>query len=195
VKTSLFLIEHKGRFLIRKEPPGREIYAVWKDLSMRLWEEMTQGKSDIGALYLTAWSVALEETNLFGDVTKSWGPTEQERLKEFIPGKVPRTLVKKYVTSAALTPQELKTIEYQCERLFRYDMGIDNPHPLLDKVLTAMLLKEKYGIPMYRDHGELPQKVLNAMKVITNLQSELNTAKTRQKALEAKAIKERKGHH
>jgi len=69
-----------------------------------------------------------------------------------------------------------------------YNEGyIGKIHPLLEFAITAMNLKERYGIPAFTNLNDMPQRNLEAIQVAMEILSNTMEMRKRQKEMQDRA--------
>ena len=187
----------KGRVLLFKEPYPDTVYnyVVWEDVTVGLWKKVLAGKleSEINPYLLERqiWKYLVQDSNLCPIERTSQGLTNStlETIMKFKPGILPKSLIKPLFNSIYLTNYEVEELNRQCSIVFRNESRLKNPHPLMEEALLGTVMKERYGIPLYKSLEEMPQKVYLALRLIASNYNEIANQQSKSDDLRLKAMK------
>ena len=76
-------------------------------------------------------------------------------------------LARSFLNRTTLSRQELLRIERECMILWRTEGGsVKNPHPILEEVITAMGLHERFGIITWANINDVHVKVYTVIRKV-----------------------------
>lgn len=161
------------------------IYVVWKPTTVGNWSKVIDRRA--AARYLTptdlerrVWMFLVEETNLVMEGTKyeaRYGdrvaPDVVDHLFGIRPGNVLHALVRPVLESVVVTPAEITRLEKEAFSLWASGNNgvVNNPHPLLAEVLTAVVLNDRLGVAYYQDIPSMPQRKLEYIRKVFEYES------------------------
>jgi hypothetical protein len=145
----------------KKEAPGfTRYYARWRFPTVALWRRLGSTRQNIFTQELKVWRIFLTETSLIrGPLTFSENLLSDESFGDilgFAPAMIPTALVRLFLQTTTLSQQELYQIGKECMELWREGGSVRDPHPLLEEVINAINIHERFGIPAWSTIGEIP---------------------------------------
>jgi hypothetical protein len=187
MKVNLYITEIKGLIVVSENPTtnSQHHYAIWKTPTVKLWERI-QRDEDLVTQEKKAWEILLEDSSLGTDI---------QRIFNFKPGIIPKSLVSPLLNSTHLTTQELKQKESQALKLWGSSKTRrEKYHPMLEKVSTAMVLAEKLGIPMFTNIEDLDIRTYNGIQHALSCYASVINLTEMQRRSRQLAINEAKRH-
>jgi hypothetical protein len=163
VVTEVWAKSEKGIWSTsKKELAGfTKYFARWKFPTVALWKRLGSSRQNIFLQERKIWQVFLTETSLTQKpLIFSENLLSNESLRnilDFSPASIPTALVRAFLKQTTLSPQELLRIGRECMEIWRVEGGsVRDPHPLLEEVVTAMNLHERFGIQTWTTLGDVP---------------------------------------
>lgn len=165
-------------------PKSRAYYAVWRDITAALWEEVTAPFNDKSPPPLVVeervWKILLEDSNLLKrhprpmhDSKGCLLPTAMAIIYSS-PAYIVSHLVTPVFRMPVLSNQEQERIKRECYQLWiGKGASVSGGHPLLISAVTGMMLKERYGVGLYQSVGEIPQKLLETMRLVSSFYADI----------------------
>lgn len=162
VVTEVWAKVEKGIWSIsKKEQTGfTKFFARWRFPTVFLWKRLGPSRQNIFLQEKKVWQVFLTETSLiqkpltFSENILS--DTSFRDIMEFSPPSIPTALVRAFLKTTTLSQQELLRIGRECMEIWRVEGGsVRDPHPLLEEVITAMNLYERFGIQTWPTLGDV----------------------------------------
>jgi hypothetical protein len=144
-------------------------FAEWKFPTVSLWKRLGSSRQSPFTQERKLWKVFLVASSLTRrPLTFSNGLLSAESFRDilqFSPPVIPTTLVRMFLKTTTLSQQEISRIERECMTLWRQEGGsIKNPHPLLEEVINAMNLYERFGIQTWPSLNDLPVKTYTVLR-------------------------------
>ena len=177
-------------------------WATWRIPTYKYWNKVL-GKDDCDFSLLKTtpaemeyriWKYLLLDTSLVPEeitVLNEEGETTDEALSfilNTIPPQLPQRLQNPIITKSQLTQKELNRIEQECYTLWcGKGSSVADPHPLVEKVVNAMGMHERFGIPVYKDADDIPQREYAAMRYILMVYGKIMDLNETQRALKGKS--------
>jgi hypothetical protein len=179
VETEVWVKVEKGIWSTsRKKLPGFTRYhARWKFPTVSLWKRLGSSRQNLFTQEKKVWKIFLTETSLIQKpLTFSDGLLSNESFQdimEFSPAMVPTELVRAFLRTTILSRQDISQIEQECRELWRVDGGsVKDPHPLLEEVINAMNLYERFGITTWATLGEVPVRTYAVIRKTMEMYNE-----------------------
>jgi len=166
VGTEVWAKSNKGIWSTsKKEGSGfTRYYARWRFPTVSLWKRLGSSRQNLFTQEKKVWRVFLTETSLTQKpLTFSEGLLSEESFRDildFSPASIPTALVRAFLRTTTLSPQELLRIGRECMELWREGGSVRDPHPLLEEVVNAMNLHERFGVPAWSTIGDIPIRTL-----------------------------------
>lgn len=184
--TYSFIRKKSGRLYRVPEgtPKSRAYYAVWKGITAALWEEVTapfDDKSPSPSLVEERiWKVLLKESNLLRkhlspihDLNDQLLPSAMKLIQK-APAHISSRLVAPLFQAPTISNQEQERIKRECYQLWvGKGAAVSNGHPLLISAVTGMMLKERYGIGLYQTVGEVPQRLMEVLRLVSSIYADI----------------------
>jgi len=196
-----------GQVKVSKTPDGRvvtsdtlekgeanEHFVEWREPTMRAWDRVLSRQQNPFLEEERMWRFMLLETSLAGGIKVENDETPEADLKKlmrFRPSALPAFMVQELRKEVQMTSEEMNRIERECFTLWGSAGGnLRNPHPLLEKVISAMSLYDKLGIVQWPSPEDIPVKTYTAIKHVLNCYARIMNLDEKQRAARASAVQQ-----
>jgi hypothetical protein len=114
-----------------------------------------------------------------------------QEILRFSPPVIPSALVREFLKTTSLSRQESLRIERECMTLWRQEGGsVRNPHPLLEEVITAMSLYEKFGILTWGNLDQIHVKTYLVIRKVLEAYATSQSLNMKEDALRRKVAQQ-----
>jgi hypothetical protein len=184
-----YFISPKGICHFLKGPiPGSSTHvAKWKEPKVKFWRQIINKPNDQRfvdpyTFERRIWEYLLLDSTLLHDKPGLQIRNEDETLTEEAldvimktrPAKVAARLVQPVIKETYLSSIESERIKRDCQTLWiGKGAKLDDPHPMTEEAVMAMVFKERYGIPMVSSVDEMHQKVYQVYKLVSSTYSDI----------------------
>lgn len=159
IVTNVWVSPEQPYSLICQERPSySHFWAKFKTPTVRDWWDIKPQASQDLAL----WDTLLISSNLGCEV------------RNFRPASIPTELLKPIWGEIFLSKHDEMVISRQCSQLW-WGPGstVKNPHPMLEIAVNAMSMAENYKCPYWNSVADMPNKVYQSMRLVSNLYSSI----------------------
>lgn len=191
-----------GKYWFSEKPilNGTRFYARWREITVSRWKKIADRSFDKPQsppeMERKLWEYLLIDSNLLDGIRGRQKHDEEGKLLpeamdlilKFVPSRLPHTLLTPILRSVRIEPRDMEIIKFQCQQLWLgKGTKISNPHPLLEEAVSAMVLKERYGMPSFNTIGDMPYKLYVAFRVISGYYSDIQEMNMQTRDLGEKA--------
>jgi hypothetical protein len=194
-------VARSGKILLSETPKRNSVrhYARWKPVTAGRWRKIVEREFEPTFVPNTerrVWEHLLEDSSLLeglkgGEKHDAEGRLTGQALKlilDFVPAHIPHRLLSALKLSGTISAYEMNVIKFQCHQLWvGKGSRLDNPHPLIEEAVTAMIFKERYGMAVYANVEEMPQKLYTAYRLVSSLYGEIQEINLQTRDLGEKA--------
>jgi hypothetical protein len=196
VATEIWARSEKGIWSTsKKEVPGfTKYHARWKFPTVSLWRRLGSSRQNLFLQEKKIWRVFLTETSLTQKPLTFFegllSDASYKDIMEFSPAMIPTELVRQFLKTAILSRHELSRIGRECMELWRVEGGsVRDPHPILEEVISAMNLHERFGILTWPTLGEVPIKTYIVLRKVIECYNEAMSLNQKEESIREKAAK------
>jgi hypothetical protein len=188
---SIIYVRKKGA-RIHREPPGQCYTAEWRELTVGTWQKIKAVESLPAGIERAMIRYLLCQTNLIPSLERDDdGGLNDATMRKI--GEVPTDIVKGLFNPvykhSFLQKEEVAEIKDQGNRIWMMNQGnIGKIHPLLETSITALNLKERYGVPAFPSVMDIPQRHLEAMQLAMEILSNSMEMKKQQQEMRQRAM-------
>jgi hypothetical protein len=187
---SIIYVRKKGS-RVHQKPPGRCYTAEWRELTVGIWQRIKATEYTPAGIERAMIRHLLRRTNLVPELTRDDdGALDNETMVRIcqVPTDIVKGLFQPVYKHSFLQKDEVEEIKDQGNRIWMFNQGnIGRIHPLLESSITALNLKERYGIPAFANVMEIPQRNLEAMQLAMEILSNSMEMKRQQHAMQQRA--------
>lgn len=188
IRTEVFYkVDKAGKFHLVKENTLKALvhWAEWEDVTVKRWRIVLEGKREFDVpnhqKERNLWKYLLIDTSL----KEKQDPLQ--KIFDFIPGVIPKALIRKLLDEVYLGNKDIDELNKQCRQVFSKDGSLEKAHPMMEMALSCMNLKERYNLSMTTSFEEMPYKVYSAFKIISNNYIEIRNQEDQADQLRNKA--------
>ncbi len=159
-------------------------WATWKVVTVGLWKRVLTSRGPFSAVdERLVWQHWLYESNL----------GSADNIGQVRPGFVPFRLYKEVVRANVLSREDQARIKRECHLVVMSGSTVRNPHPLFEEALSAMNMKERYGVVTHSSINEMPYRVYEAYRIVSQSVNQINEQKRSLKELQQQAAEASRG--